>query len=143
MKLRSYLLLFLFAIGLTNCKKVDNIPTSQCQPPSSLVAQGSCESGYPGVLLVSTGYEATDRTQFIYSVYPQKDTLASDLTVKGWANASNDRIIIPETIISNAPKFVARVSVNCNGKDVFSTYFTFIKRPASSPGCFQWVLQKQ
>ena len=143
MTFRPSLLLFLVAIGLTECKKADTIPTDPCQPPTSLAAQGSCESGYPGVLLLSTGYEVKEMAQFIYSVYPQKDTLFSDLTVKGWANASNDQIIVPETVIGNAPKFVARVSINCKGKDVFSMYFTFIKRPASSPGCFRWVLQKQ
>lgn len=142
---RPYFLLILLFIGLTNCKRADNTPTTQCVPPTSLIAQGSCESNYPGVLLQSTGYEVDDMTQFIYSVYPQKDTLSSDLTVKAWANASNERIVVPETVIGNSPKFVARVSVNCSptGADVFSMYFTFIKRPANSPGCFRWVLQKQ
>ena len=142
---RPYFLFFLLFIGLTACKKPEKVPATLCQPPTSLIAQGSCESNYPGVLLQSTGYEVEDMTQFIYSVFPQKDTLSSDLTVKGWSNASNDRIVVPETVIGNSPKFLARVSINCSptGADVFSMYFTFIKRPATSPGCFRWVLQKQ
>lgn len=126
------------------CKKENVAEAGVCQPPATLVAQAPCESGYSGVQLTASNYKDSDGSnQLIYSIYPQKDTLASDFTKAAYANASNERIIISETVIGNAPKFAVRVTVNCDGKDVPSQFFSFVKRPAANSGCYVWAVQKQ
>ncbi len=138
--LRLCLMLALLLTGLTDCKKNTDDPDMGCQPPTMLTAQAPCESGYQGVLLLSQGYQANNQTQFCYYVYPQKDTLLSDLTVKGWADCSNQRILVPETAIGAANKFLVRVTINCAGREIPSRYFAYVKR-SSRPGCYIWALK--
>ncbi|WP_080058110.1 hypothetical protein [Spirosoma aerolatum] len=145
MKTTLPLPLFLVILLLTGCHKTDNTDpqTAVCQPPTTLVAQAPCESGYPGALLISSNYQGNSSGQLIYDIYVQKDTVSNDLTKSTYKNASNERIIISETILQNAPKFVVQVSINCNGKDRPSQFFPFVKRPTASSGCYVWALQKQ
>lgn len=142
---KAFLCAIIALFSLFNCQKpAETGVEAGCQPPASLLAHASCETNYPGVLLQSAEYTVNDETQFIYYVYPQQDTLSNNVatTAVSWANASQDRIVVPETAIRNAPKFLARVSVNCQGKELFSRYFAFVKRPAG-PTCYRWVMQNQ
>lgn len=141
--IRFLLLISLITVTLVNCKKETMTEPGTCQPPATLVAKAPCESGYTGVQLIASDYNDSDGSgQFIYSIYPQKDTLSSDVSKAAYANASNERIIINETVLNNVPKFAVRVTVNCNGKDVASQFFSFVKRPAAGSGCYIWALQK-
>ena len=136
--------LFLVSTLFTNCRKSASDPQmAVCQPPATLVAKAPCESGYPGALLIASEYQGNASNQLIYDIYVQKDTLSNDLTKSTYKNASNERIIISETILQNAPKFVVQVSINCSGKDAPSQLFAFVKRPTASTGCYVWALQKQ
>ena len=113
-----------------------------CLPPTSLIAQAPCESGYPGALLMVSGHDRNTPRQFIYTVFLQKDTLSNNSTTITYQNASDERIIISETILGNAPKFLVQVSINCDGKDRPSQYFAFVKRVAANPACYVWARQK-
>ncbi|MEZ0610687.1 hypothetical protein ACAW74_19390 [Fibrella sp. WM1] len=141
---QRFLLITMVTAALAGCKKTTETEPGMCVPPSTLVAQASCQSGYSGVQLIASDYNDSDGSmQFIYYIYPQKDTLSSDISKASYANASNERIIIDEAVLNNAPKFAVRVTVNCNGRDVGSPLFAFVKRPTASPGCYVWALQKQ
>ncbi len=132
-------LVFLFC----TCKPVAETPLV-CQPPTTLVAQATCESGFQGTLLIASNYQQTSSTtSMLFEVFPQKDTLSSNLNVKAWKNGSNqfDRILISDDIIGNAPKFLAQVTINCSGTEYRSKYFAFVKRPAANPACFVWRQQ--
>ncbi|MVM41407.1 hypothetical protein GO730_33120 [Spirosoma sp. HMF3257] len=134
--------IILVLILLVSCQSKNEPQQIDCQPPATLIAKAPCESGYPGVQLVASSYVAGSATQFIYRIFVQKDTLSSDLIKSSYANASNEQIIISDTILKDAPKFVAQVSINCGtGKDYPSKYFAFVKRPATNPGCYVWALQ--
>ncbi|GAB4029015.1 hypothetical protein [Spirosoma gilvum] len=143
-KILRITLLWASILFITDCKQATNDPqTTGCQPPATLVAQAPCESGYPGALLVASDYQGNSSNQLIYDIYVQKDTLSNDLTKSTYKNASNNQIIISETILQNAPKFVVQVTLNCGGKDYPSPVFSFVKRPTASSGCYVWALQKQ
>lgn len=138
------LLLTLVTAALAGCKNTTPTEPDACYPPLTLTAQAPCESGYTGVLLTASDYKrTTGPNQLIYYIYPQKDTLSDDYTKVKYANASNERIIISETVLADAPKFAVQVSVNCSGKLIESQFFAFVKRPAASPGCYVWALQKR
>lgn len=134
---------FLSSIVLGGCDLTNNDPKEiPCQPPTTLIAQVPCESGYPGALLVASGYTGNLSMQFIYYIFPQKDTLSNDVTKSAYANASNERFIVSDAVLKDAPKFTVRVTVNCSGKDVPSQYFSFVKRPAANSSCYVWAIQK-
>ncbi|GAB3955343.1 hypothetical protein GCM10028805_42690 [Spirosoma harenae] len=133
----------LVIVWLSGCQKKDDPQATNCQPPTTLVAKAPCESGYQGAQLVASNYTAGSSTQFIYYIFVQKDTLSSDLTKSSYANASNERIIIDQTILKDAPKFVVQVTINCNGKDLPSRFFSFVKRPTANSGCYVWASQNQ
>lgn len=128
---------------LAGCDLTNNMPEeADCTPPTTLVAQAPCESGYAGVLLIASGYKGDRPMQFIYSIFPQKDTLSNDVTKSAYANASDERILISETVLKDAPKFVVQATVNCTGKDRPSMYFSFVKRPSANSACYVWARQK-
>ncbi|RZM08097.1 MAG: hypothetical protein EOO88_50730 [Pedobacter sp.] len=128
-----------------SCQPRNKNELERCQPPMSLVAQSTCESGYQGTLLIASDYEETSGGSMLFEVFPQKDTLSSDTNLtSAWKNGSNqhDRILISDAVIGNAPKFLVQVSLNCSGTDLKSKYFAFVKRPAANPACFVWSQQK-
>ncbi|CCH02132.1 hypothetical protein FAES_4132 [Fibrella aestuarina BUZ 2] len=134
----------LITVALAGCKNTTDTEPATCSPPATLVAQAPCESGYTGVLLIASDYKrTTGPNQLVYSIYPQKDTLSDDYTKSAYANFSDDRIIISETVLKDAPKFAVQVTINCSGKLVESQFFAFVKRPTASPGCYVWALQKK
>lgn len=140
---RLYTSSLLIVALLGGCQKKDEPQATNCQPPTTLVAKAPCESGYPGAQLVASNYVGGEFTQFIYYIFVQKDTLSSDLTKSSYANASNQQIIISEAVLKDAPKFVVQVTINCDGKDLPSRYFAFVKRPTANSGCYVWALQNQ
>jgi hypothetical protein len=138
----SSVILSLVTALLTGCDLTNNGPEEVvCQPPTTLIAQAPCESGYSGVLLVASGYSSNSPIQFIYNIFPQKDTLSNDVSKSAYANASNERFIVSDAVLKDAPKFTVRVTINCNGRDE-GLYFSFVKRPAANPSCYVWALQK-
>lgn len=114
-----------------------------CQPPRSMAAQAPCESGYPGVLLIASDFES-ESSPFLFEIFPQKDTLSRDLSVKAYKNGAStrERFLVSATVLQDAPKFIARVSLNCQGKERNSDYFAFVKRATSNSGCYVWAQQK-
>ncbi|QDK81386.1 hypothetical protein EXU85_23355 [Spirosoma sp. KCTC 42546] len=141
---RFTVIVLILLVLFVSCQSKNDPQQIGCQPPATLIAKGPCESGYPGAQLVASNYSGGSATQFIYSIFVQKDTLSSDLAKSSYANASNEQIIISEAILKDAPKFVVLVSINCGtGKDYFSRYFSFVKRPTANPGCYVWALQNQ
>lgn len=142
---QSVLSFLLVTVFLSNCTKNSNEPpVAACQPPTTLVAQAPCESGYPGTLLIASDYKGGSTIQFDYDIFVQKDTLASDLTTSSYRNASNERILIADAVLKDAPKFVVKVSTNCGGgqNDPYR-YFAFVKRPSANSSCYTWAQQKQ
>ncbi|MVM31445.1 hypothetical protein GO755_15475 [Spirosoma sp. HMF4905] len=133
----------IIGLFLNSCQSKNEPLQTNCQPPATLIAKAPCESGYQGVQLVASNYVGSTEMQFVYNIFVQKDTLSGDLTKSSYANASNQQIIISETILKDAPKFVAQVTINCNGKELASRYFAFVKRPATNTGCYVWALQNQ
>lgn len=143
--LKSLLLVVLLTLTLADCKKTPDEPqTTSCQPPATLVAKATCESNYPGALLLASDYKLGSSSQFEFQVYVQKDTLSNDISAdrSSWANASNDQIVVPEKVLLNATKFVVQVSILCSGKKQ-SAYFSFVRRPVPNSSCYVWALQKQ
>ena len=141
----SLLIAILITATFTRCDLTGTDPKPvACLPPTNLTAQAPCESGYPGALLTVSGYEGTMPRQFIYTVFLQKDTLSNDISnlANKWGNASNERIIVPDAVVKDAPKFIVQVSINCDGKDRPSQYFAFVKRVAANPACYVWARQK-
>ena len=128
------------------CKSRDTNEPGICQPPRSLLAQSPCQSGYQGTFLIASDYKYKDTPEgsMLFEVFPQKDTLSSDVHVKAWKNGSNqhERILVNDAVIGNAPKFLVQVSINCSGRELKSNYFAFVKRPAPDRGCFVWQQQK-
>ena len=140
---RSLLVAVFITVTFTGCDLTRTDPKLvTCLPPTNLIAQAPCESGYPGALLVVSGYEGTMPRQFIYTVFLQKDTLSNNSATITYQNASDERILIDETVLGNAPKFTVQVSINCEGKDRPSQYFSFVKRVAANPACYVWALQR-
>ncbi len=141
----------LFLIGLLattvlfiSCQTKNDPQQVDCQPPTTLIAKAPCESGYPGAQLVASNFKGGSANQFVYSIFVQKDTLSSDISKSSYANASNEQIIISETILKDAPKFIVKVTINCGtGKEYSSIYFSFVKRPAANQGCYVWANQTQ
>ena len=143
---QSLLIVLIVAITFADCKKNgSNDPqATTCQPPTMMVAQASCESGYPGALLTASNYKGVT-PQFDYKIFLQKDTLSSDLTTSVYENASNERIFIAETVLKTAPKFVVKVYIHCSTspqQDSSPAYFAFVKRPTANLNCYSWVQQK-
>lgn len=139
----------LLALGLmllfSSCQPKEKTEPEVCHPPLSLVAQASCESGYPGTLLIASDYKEYSEASILFEVIPQKDTLINEINVKAaWKNGSNqhDRILVSDAVIGNAPKIVVQVTINCTGTELKSKYFAFVKRPAANPACFIWQQQK-
>lgn len=132
-------------VALANCQKPADPAAATCQPPTTLAAQSSCQSGYSGTLLIASGYQINSMTQFEYHIYPQPDTVSSDVSIRTnkWANASNERILVPDTVLRNVPKFLVRVTINCGmGQVLQAPVFAFVKRPGTTSGCYVWALQK-
>ncbi|MEZ0540383.1 hypothetical protein [Fibrella arboris] len=145
---RTLLVAALLTGTLTDCKKtaVVDSQASPCQPPTQLVAQAPCESGYAGALLIASAYKETDYTSFLFEVFPQKDTLSNDLSVRAWKNGANthERILISDDVLKDAPKFLVQVSLTCGtGKEYKSQLFAFVKRPGQIPACYVWGRQHQ
>lgn len=131
-----------FLVIVIACHQVNDTFTNLQQAPTKIVALAPCETGYSGVLLKASGYKYSGGwAQFVYYIYPQKDTLGSDLTVKGWANASGDNIIIPDSVIAASPKFVVMVEMNSDGKLLRTPYTSFVKRSISHSYCYLWAAQ--
>ena len=141
--LRSILNAVTLCATFARCQTKNEPQQTDCQPPTTLIAKAPCESGYPGAQLVASNYRGGSLTQFVYNIFVQKDTFSSDLTKISYANASNEKIIISDAILKDASKFVVQVTINCNGKELPSNYFAFVKRPAANSGCYVWALQKQ
>ncbi len=140
------ILAFGLMLFFNSCQPRNENEPEGCQPPVSLVAQSSCESGYQGTLLIASDYSETSKGSMLFEVFPQKDTLSDDINVKSaWKNGSNqhERILISDAVIGNAPKFLVQVSLNCSGTDLKSKYFAFVKRPAANPACFVWQQQNK
>jgi hypothetical protein len=139
----------IFILGLlvlfNSCKSSDTNEPGVCQPPMSLLAQSTCDSGYQGTFLIASDYKYSKMPEgsMLFEVFPQKDTSSSDINVKAWKNGSNqrERILISDAVIGNAPKFLVQVSINCSGTELKSKYFAFVKRPATDRGCFVWQQQ--
>ena len=142
---RSFFIPLLVTSLLADCKKPNTTDpqATSCQPPVTLMAKAPCESGYPGAMLTASDYQSGPETQFIYYIFLQKDTLSNDITKSSYANASNDHILISETVLKDAPKFVVLVTINCSGKDNPSQYFSFVKRATTNPACYVWARQNQ
>ncbi|QJD80541.1 hypothetical protein [Spirosoma rhododendri] len=117
--------------------------TESCQPPQTLIAQAPCESGYPGVLLIASDFES-ESSPFLFEVFPQEDTLSNNLSVRAYKNGADtrERFLVDAAVLKNAPKFIAQVSLNCQGKERKSAYFAFVKRTTSNPGCYVWAQQR-
>lgn len=148
MQIRSYLFsVVLLSATLTGCKQTTSNPGAiQCRPPARLLAQAPCESGYPGVLLIASDYDESSFTSFIFEIFPQKDTLSNDLTVRAYKNGANthERFLVGANVLNDSPKFLVQVTLNCGmGKEVKSAYFSFVKRPSANPACFVWGRQTQ
>lgn len=141
--LRSFLGSILVGTVFMNCQPKNEPQQTDCQPPTTVVAKASCESGYPGVQLLASNYRVGSVLQFDYNVFLQKDTLSSDVTTSSYRNASGEQIVIAESVIKDAPKFIVQVSVTCGSGTVYpSRYFSFVKRPAADAGCYIWGQQK-
>jgi hypothetical protein len=127
------------------CQTSDQNEPVSCQPPLSLIAQSSCESGYQGTYLIASDYKDNPESSMLFEVFPQKDTLSNDIKVKAWKNGSSQRekILVSDAVIGNASKFLVQVSIICSGKELKSGYFAFVKRPASNPSCFVWRQQNK
>ena len=148
MNLFRVLALVPVAALLFSCSKTDTAQPAVCKQPTMLVAQAPCESGYAdAVLLKASGYTTSpgELSQFDYTIYPQKDTLSSDLTRASYQDSSDDRLLIPLSKINDAPKFVVVVSMYCHSTNANPVYtsFAFLKRPTANPACYVWALQKQ
>lgn len=134
-------------MAVSDCKKtvVDNEELT-CQPPANLIAQSPCESNYPGALLIASGHQPATGVQFEYQIFVQKDTLSNDVSPgrTTYGNASNERIIIPESALKDAPKFIVGVLLNCPfipKQQSGPVYFAFVRRP-STTSCYVWARQK-
>lgn len=142
-RFRPLLLLTFLTLLLADCKKDNSPVASACTPPAMLTAQAQCESGYSGALLMAKDYQLSTSTQFEYQVFIQKDTLSGDISNASnkWSNASNERIIVPDAVLKDAPKFLVRVIINCRGTLIPSGYFAFVKRPIANSNCYVWGRQ--
>ncbi|MRS61646.1 hypothetical protein [Larkinella terrae] len=132
---------FVFILLLNACQSGKEQEPEACQPPLSLIAQSNCESGYQGTYLIASDYKETTGASILFEIFPQKDTLSNDISVKSaWKNGSNqhERILISDTVLGNSPKFLVQISINCSGTELKSKYFAFVKRPAANPACFVW-----
>jgi hypothetical protein len=110
-----------------------------------MVVQAPCESGYPGALLIASDFSTGASGSLLFEIFPQKDTLSNDLSVRGYKNGATtrERLLVGTDVLNDAPKFVAQVSLTCDGKERKSPYFSFVKRNTGNPDCYVWALQKQ
>lgn len=133
---------FIGSLVFIGCQPQSDPQQTDCQPPTTLIAKAPCESGYPGIQLVASNYRVGSVLQFDYNIFLQKDTLSSDVTTSSYRNASGEQIIIAESVLKDAPKFVVQISVNCGtGKDYQSRYFSFVKRLVPNSTCYVWAEQ--
>lgn len=127
---------------MAGCQNTE-VERDECQPVMAVKVEDPCSSVYTGLTLVASGYKIPFETAFRWHVYPQKDTLSNDVTPsKGWLDQGQERILVSDTIIKNAPKIVVQISMTCQGKTVESLYFPIVKRKTSNPSCDVWRPQK-
>ena len=127
-------------VMLDACKNDNN--TETCTYPRQLTAGPTCTLG-TGLVLTASGYGGTPGPVLQWTIFAVKDSTSaksvdiSDKNMKININAT-DKFIVPDSLLIKYPKLAVTVSNNCQGTQLHSVYFVFLKTKVASGNCFIW-----
>lgn len=122
------------------CKNDNN--TEMCTYPHQLTAGPTCALG-TGLVLTASGYGGTPGPVLQWTIFAVKDSTSaksvdiSDKNMKININAT-DTFTIPDSLLIKYPKLAVTVANNCQGTQLHSVYFVFLKTKVASGNCFIW-----
>ena len=143
---RNLLVLMLLGVNwLISCEQDQPIESVTCNPVTAVTSQNACYDPSRGLTLVASGQTSSpDRGQFVWSVFPQKDTTLNNNIAARLEKVliGSETIVVPDSLLINSPKFIIIVrTTGCEGKKVESMYYSFVRRQSAGTNCAVW--QKQ
>ena len=138
----GFFYILLIWAGLAGCTLDDELPT--CVPVERVSAQNSCYDPNRGLTLVASGETSVpDPSQFTWSVFTQPDTSMNSnlaaLPEKILVGA--ETVVVPDSVLKDAPKIIVKVVTNCGGRELNSMYFSFVRRQGPGSACLVWQRQ--
>ena len=94
---------------------------------------------------MASGYKViAGPTQFTWSLFPQEDVNEANISSSYRKQLiGNETIIIPDELLFNVPKFVAKVDISgCEGQKMESKYYSFVRKESATASCEVWVEQQ-
>jgi hypothetical protein len=142
---RTIQVLALIAMSyLLGCKQKQIDTPVNCKPVDKITPQSTCYDPSRGLTLVASGHTSSEKTQFTWSIFPQKDTTQNS-NIAGPLEkilVGSETIIVPESLLNNSPKFIIKVkSFGCGNSELHSIYYSFVKRQSTGSSCAVWQRQ--
>lgn len=141
----GYCIAVFFAIiyGFTACKQ--DTTSAPCQAVNLITPQSQCYDSSRGLTLVASG-QSSSQGQFIWYIFPQSDTTVANRNIaqsRAKLIAGGERIVVPDSLLKNAPLFVVKSVTNCEGRELHSIYYSIVKRQSANLSCPVWQVQTQ
>ena len=135
MKSLSLLISLFSSLFLLSCTQDD----TTCPYVEKVTAESTCYEPSKGLTLRASGQGQLSEG-LEWQVYVSKDTTVNALDDLIIQQGGSNSLTVPDTIIHDNPKLLVKVVTTCEGEQLHSIYFSFLRKTVNN--CTVWEEQR-